>query len=65
MAGTLSSGSPQYFLSGTLELGEHGWWKLAEMKPPTFTVGMQKFITLKILTTDKNVLTQSFQLLFA
>lgn len=35
VAGTLSSGCPEYFLSGAKELGESGWWRLSEMKPPT------------------------------
>jgi len=34
VAGTLSSGCPHHFLSGAKELGETGWWRLAEMKPP-------------------------------
>ncbi|OWF51734.1 cysteine-rich protein 2-binding protein-like [Mizuhopecten yessoensis] len=34
VAGTLSSGCPHHFVSGAKELGESGWWRLAEMKPP-------------------------------
>ncbi|VDH93068.1 Hypothetical predicted protein [Mytilus galloprovincialis] len=34
VAGTLSSGCPQVFTSGAKELGENGWWRLTEMKPP-------------------------------
>ncbi|XP_064479381.1 cysteine-rich protein 2-binding protein-like isoform X2 [Ornithodoros turicata] len=35
VAGALSSGCPQYFRSGTVELKEAGWWTLTEMKPPS------------------------------
>ncbi|XP_033737802.1 cysteine-rich protein 2-binding protein-like [Pecten maximus] len=34
VAGTLSSGCPHHFVSGAKELGESGWWRLAEIKPP-------------------------------
>ncbi|KAJ8305911.1 hypothetical protein KUTeg_016456 [Tegillarca granosa] len=34
VAGTLSSGCPHHFVSGAQELGETGWWRLTEMKPP-------------------------------
>ncbi|BFY99555.1 hypothetical protein BsWGS_02595 [Bradybaena similaris] len=34
VAGTLSIGCPQYFLSGT-HVGQAGHWRLAEIKPPT------------------------------
>ncbi|KAK3604494.1 hypothetical protein CHS0354_001174 [Potamilus streckersoni] len=34
VAGVLSSGCPTTFLSGSQELGESGWWRLAEIKPP-------------------------------
>ncbi|XP_064625142.1 cysteine-rich protein 2-binding protein-like [Lineus longissimus] len=34
VAGTLSSGCPQYFRSGAQELKESGWWSAAEVKPP-------------------------------
>lgn len=34
VAGTLSSGCPLVFTSGAKELGENGWWRLTEMKPP-------------------------------
>ncbi|CAG5131338.1 unnamed protein product [Candidula unifasciata] len=34
LAGALSTGCPQYFLSGT-HVGQKGHWRLAEIKPPT------------------------------
>ncbi|KAK7101092.1 cysteine-rich protein 2-binding protein-like [Littorina saxatilis] len=42
VAGTLSAGCPQYFVSGTAELGGSGWWKLAEMKPPVYNVDVPR-----------------------
>ncbi|KAL8604699.1 hypothetical protein ACOMHN_017658 [Nucella lapillus] len=36
VAGAVSAGCPRHFVSGTAELGESGWWKLAVMKPPTY-----------------------------
>lgn len=38
VAGTLSANCPQKFVSGTRELGEPGWWKLAEMRAPVYSV---------------------------
>lgn len=35
VAGALSSGCPLLFRSGTTELGENGWWTLADVKPPS------------------------------
>ncbi|KAH3849784.1 cysteine-rich protein 2-binding protein-like [Dreissena polymorpha] len=35
VAGVLSSGCPNIFLSGAQELKETGWWRLAETKPPS------------------------------
>ncbi|XP_014774519.1 cysteine-rich protein 2-binding protein [Octopus bimaculoides] len=32
VAGILSTGCPNYFISGSKEIGESGWWKLAEGK---------------------------------
>jgi hypothetical protein len=39
VAGALSAHCKQHFVSGAAELGESGWWKLAEMKPPIYYVG--------------------------
>ncbi|XP_071118125.1 cysteine-rich protein 2-binding protein-like isoform X1 [Haliotis cracherodii] len=38
VAGTLSTGCPGYFTSGANVLGEAGWWKLTDMKPPMLKV---------------------------
>ncbi|KAK2185843.1 hypothetical protein NP493_221g01028 [Ridgeia piscesae] len=35
VAGTLSSGCPRYFRSGTNILKESGWWALAQIVPPS------------------------------
>ncbi|XP_022251313.1 cysteine-rich protein 2-binding protein-like, partial [Limulus polyphemus] len=40
VAGTLSAGCPQHFRSGMSELGESGWWTLANPKPPS----LQEFL---------------------
>ncbi|CAH1775694.1 unnamed protein product [Owenia fusiformis] len=34
VAGVLSTGSPHYFVPGSSELKEAGWWRLREHKPP-------------------------------
>ena len=39
VAGTLSSGCPRYFRSGTNILKESGWWALAQIVPPSHDTG--------------------------
>jgi len=38
VAGTLSTWCPTYFLSGTDDLKQTGWWKLADPSPPTIDI---------------------------
>jgi len=38
VAGTLSTWCPTYFLSGTNELKQSGWWKLTDPSPPTIDI---------------------------
>jgi len=35
VAGVLSSGCPNIFVSGAQELNETGWWRLVDKKPPS------------------------------
>ncbi|PNF35440.1 Cysteine-rich protein 2-binding protein [Cryptotermes secundus] len=46
VSGTLSHYSPTYFLSGSAELGESGWWKLAANLEPELL--MQRHVQLSV-----------------
>src|SRR6218665_1854570 len=52
VAGVLSIWSPTYFLSGTKELNQTGWWKLTNNSPPTLDISENYCLFIQLLNSS-------------